>query len=808
MTNHWTDIANSDCVLIMGSNAAECHPISFKWVQRAQDKGATIIHVDPRFTRTSSKSDVYVPIRSGTDIAFLGGMIRYILEKELYFKEYVVNYTNAGLIVKDTYSFADGLFSGYDSKTRIYDRSTWNFEMDEAGIPKRDTTLQHPRCVFNLLKKHYDRYTIDKVTSVCGSPKELVEKVYDIYCATGKPNKAGTNMYAIGWTQHTVGVQNIRAMAMIQLLLGNIGVAGGGVNALRGESNVQGATDIGLLSGNLPGYLEMPTTKYPTYADYIKGITPVNHNPKSTNWWGNKPKYAASLLKSFYPEDDLETAYTMMPKLDGDIPTLEYFWLNIFERMNKGKFKGFFAWGQNPACSGANAQKNREAFTKLDWLVNVGLFDNETASFWKGPGMDPKKIRTEVFLLPAAISIEKEGSVVNSGRTLQWRVRGPKPYKQARPDGDIMLQLFKEVRALYQKDAKAVYPDPIMKLNIADWEEHGEYSAFKVAKLMNGYYLKDTDVGGKLYKKGEQVAAFANLKDDGSTTGGCWIFTGAVPAADKNLMARQDTSQTPEQAKINLFPNWAFAWPANRRILYNRAGVDETGKPWNPEKAVIEWKDNKWVGDVPDGGAAPGATLPFIMQTHGYGALYGPGRLDGPFPEHYEPIEGPIDAHEFSAQRTNPTVIPFAGELFAVKDAKFPYIATTFRLTEHWQTGVMTRNIPWVLETHPQVFCEIDPELAASLSVQNGDWVEVSTTRGKLDAAAMVTERMQPLMIMGKKHHTVGLPWHFGWLTPKEGGDSANLLTPSVGEPNTGMPETKTFMVNVTKITKSEKKKK
>ena len=803
MTNHWADIANSDCVLIMGSNPAENHPISFKWVLRAQDRGATLIHVDPRFTRTSSKCDIYACLRSGTDIAFLGGMIRYILEKDLYFKDYVVNYTNAAFVVNDKYSFQDGLFSGFDAKTGIYDKSTWAFVMDENGVPKRDETLLDPRCVLNLLKKHYERYTLDMVSETCGTPKDEIERIYSIFGATGKPDKAGTNMYAIGWTQHTTGVQNIRAMAMIQLLLGNVGVAGGGVNALRGESNVQGATDHGLLGTSWPGYLDVPGSKFAAYEDYIKAATPVSKDPKSVNWWGNKPKYAASLIKSFYPNEDVATGYAMLPKVDSHLPGLEYYWLNIFDRMHQGKFQGFFAWGQNPACSGANAGKNREAFTKLDWMVNVSVFETETGSFWKGPGMDPKKIKTEVFFLPCAMSIEKEGSVTNSGRWLQWRVQGPKPLNNVMGDGDIMLELAKEIRALYKADAKAVYPDPVLKLNIEDWEENGEYSPNRVARLINGYFLKDTKVGDKDYKKGDQVPAFAALTADGSTTSGCWIMTGSYPAPDKNLMARHDISQTPEQDNIHLFPNWSWAWPANRRILYNRAGVDKEGKPWNPAKAVIQWKDGKWVGDVVDGGGDPGAKHPFIMQTHGYGAIFGPGRLDGPFPEHYEPMEGPITKNPFSGQRACPTLKPFAGETFAVADPKYPYVGITYRLTEHWQTGVMSRNNPWLIEAEPQIFCEMSPDFAEHIKVKNGEWVTLSSVRGKVDAVAMVTERMQPLTIQGKKVHTVGVPWHYGWLTPADGGDSANLLSPSIGETNTGMPETKTFMVNVVKKSKA-----
>ena len=458
MTNHWIDIANSNCILIMGSNAAENHPISFKWVIKAMEKGATLIHVDPRFTRTSARANLYTALRSGTDIAFLGGMIKYILDNQKYFKEYVANYTNASFILGDGYYFKDGLFSGYDAKTRKYDRSTWTFVMDEKGIPKRDLTLQNPRCVFQMLKKHFSRYDLDKVASVTGTPKEDLVKVYETYAATGAKDQAGTIMYAMGWTQHTVGVQNIRAMAIIQLLLGNMGMAGGGVNALRGESNVQGSTDHCLLFHIWPGYLKTPTGSSTDLASYNKKYTPTTKDPLSANWWGNYPKYSVSFLKSMFGDKatgENDFGYSWLPKLD-DGKT--YSWLDIFDEMYKGTIKGFFAWGQNPACSGSNAGKNREALAKLDWLVNVNLFQNETASFWHGPGIDPQQVKTEVFLLPCASSVEKEGSITNSGRWSQWRYKAQDPPGKAKPDGDIMVELMDEIRALYQQGG--TFPKP------------------------------------------------------------------------------------------------------------------------------------------------------------------------------------------------------------------------------------------------------------------------------------------------------------------------------------------------------------
>ena len=795
MTNHWNDLENSDCILMMGSNPAQNHPISFKWVLRAQDRGATLVSVDPRFTHSSSKADIYAPLRIGTDIAFLGGMINYIIENGKYFKQYVIDSTNAPTVVGEAFGFQDGLFSGFEQGR--YNKKSWGFELDAKGVPVRDETLTHPRSVFSLLKKHYSRYTLDAVSKVTGTSKEDLLKVYEAFSATGVPNKAGTIMYAMGWTQKSVGVQNIRAMSIIQLLLGNIGVAGGGVNALRGEANVQGSTDQGLLADILPAYLPVPVSTMPALADY-NASTPKTNDPKSVNWWGNRPKYMASYLKSLYPSVPPEEAYAYLPRLDADKKKTDYFWMSVFDRMTEGSLDGLFAWGMNPACSGPNANKSRKAFEKLKWLVNVNIFDNETGSFWRGPGKNPATIDTEVFFLPCATSIEKEGSVSNSGRWMQWRYAGPKAFGESKPDGDIMLEMMLKIQELYAKDGGA-YPDAVLKFDMKSWMHGHEFSPSAVAKLMNGYFLKDTDVNGKLFKAGQQVPAFAALKDDGSTVCGNWLHAGSWTEAG-NMMARRDKTQTPEQEKIGLFPNWSYAWPMNRRIIYNRASVDKTGKPWNPERPVIQWKDGKWIGDVVDGGGDPGTKYPFIMQKEGHGALFGPGREDGPFPEYYEPLESPFAEHDFSSQRSNPAAFKAKGEVLSVADAKFPYIGTTYRVTEHWQTGLMTRRCAWLVEAEPQVFAELDPQLASQRGIASGDVVRVSSARGSLNAKAIVTERFQPIVANGKTVHMIGLPWHFGWLVPLAGGDSANLLTAAVGDPNAGIPESKAFMVNIEKV--------
>jgi len=794
MTNHYIDFRNADVILNMGGNVAENHPVSFKWIQDARNKGATFIHVDPRFTRTSSKADIYARLRSGTDIAFIGGMIKYILDNELYDEFYVKNYTNAAFILSDQYGFDDGLFAGYDPTKRSYDKAKWAFEKDEKGIPKRDMSLKNDRCVLQTLRKHYSRYTLEKVVAITGTPQEDLEKVYKAYAATGVPDKAGTILYAMGWTQHTVGTQNIRSMSIVQLLLGNMGIAGGGVNALRGESNVQGSTDHALLFHIIPAYLPAPRAKLQTLADY-NATTPKTNDPRSANWWQNRPKYITSLLKSFFGEKaakDNDFGYSWLPKLED---TQNASWLVLFDEMHKQKFTGFFAWGMNPACSGANAGKVREALTKLDWMVNVNVFDNETGSFWKGPGMDPTNIKTEVFQLPCAAFLEKEGSISNSGRWSQWRWKATNPPGDALPDGEIMYELMKKVKALYQK-GQGVFPDPILNLKW-DYETDGKFDIHTVAKEINGYDLTT----GKL------VANFTKLKDDGTTSCGNWLYSGSY-TEDGNMTARRKKD---DPTGLGLFPQWAWCWPVNRRIIYNRASVDLEGKPRNPAKSVITWdaEAKKWIGDVPDGGWPPMGTegyYPFIMKPDGVASIFGPGLSDGPFPEHYEPLECPIEKNIMSNQRINPVVRIFEGgrDTFATCDPRYPFVCTTYRVTEHWQTGVLTRWLPWLIEAEPQIFCEMSQELAKLRGIENGDNVRVETSRGKVDATAIVTLRLKPFVIAGQAVHLIGLPYHFGWLHPKDGGDSANLLTPTVGDPNTMIPESKAFMANVTKIKREQ----
>jgi len=806
MTNHWIDIRNADVILVMGANPAENHPVSFQWVMEARERGAKLIVVDPRFTRTAAVADLYAGLRSGTDIAFLGGMIKHILDNGLEHRDYVVNYTNASFLVHPDFQMPgdlDGVFSGYDGEKRSYDKATWAFQKDAAGNVLRDPTLGNPNCVFQLLKRHYARYDLATVSSITGTPKSKLEQVYQLYGSTGKPDRVATEMYAMGWTQHTVGTQNIRTMAMIQLLLGNVGRAGGGVNALRGESNVQGATDHAILFHILPGYLPTPAADLPTLAAYTEKHTPKAVDPKSANWWGNRGKYIASYLKAIYGEHatvENDLAYPWHPKLD---PGVNYSWLFLMDKMFEGQFKGFFAWGQNPASCTSNAGKARKALAKLDWMVAVNLFDNETSSFWRGPGVKPADVKTEVFFLPAAISYEKEGSITNSGRWAQWRYRAVDPKGQSRPDAEIVNDLYFALAERYRAEGGAL-PEQLLNLS---WDygprdargKVEKVEAARIAQEINGYYWTDPKSRAGLTEN------FTKLQADGSTSSGNWLYSGSFTPAG-NLMARRGTE---DPTGLGMYPNWSWCWPVNRRILYNRASVDAEGRPYDPRRAVVSWNGEKWVGDVPDGGWPPMASdkgkLAFIMKPDGVASLFGPGLRDGPFPEHYEALECPVPGNLMSAQRINPTIKLWHGpeggkeeDVFATCDARFPLVATTYRVTEHWQTGVMTRNTPWLLELQPHLFVEMSEELGQERGIVSGDPVQVVSARGSVEALAIVTRRFKPYRVQDTTVHQVGLPWCYGWTTPGTG-DSANLLTPTVGDPNTLIPETKAFMVDVRK---------
>jgi len=781
MTNPWVDIKNADCVLIIGSNAAENHPISFKWVSKAMENGAKLIHVDPRFTRTSTRADIYAPLRPGTDIAFINGIINYILQNELYNKEYLLDHTNVSFLVSPEFGFSEGLFTGYVPDQRKYDKKTWVYQLDENGNVKKDNTLQNPNCVFQLMKKHFSRYTLDKASSITGTPKALLEEVAKTYGSTGAKDKSGVIMYAMGTTQHTVGTQNIRTYSILQLLLGNIGVAGGGIAAMRGESNVQGSTDYGLLFHILPGYLKTPRVENQTLAQYLEAVTPKWNDPKSANWWQNTPKYMVSLLKAYwgdYARKENEFCYPYLPKVSAD-----YSHISLFEAMYNGVIKGLIAMGQNPAVGGPNVNKEKKALQNLNWLVAADLWETETAAFWMEEGVDPKKIKTEVFLLPAASSVEKEGSISNSGRWMQWRYAAVHPPGDAESDLWMLDRFFKELKKLYEKEG-GKFPDPILDLKW-NYGEGEEPDVHLVAKEINGYDLTT----GKL------LPGFAKLMDDGTTSSGCWIYCASY-TEDGNMAARRDLTDVVNN--IGLYPKWSWCWPMNRRIIYNRASCDLQGNPYAPHKFVIKWnpEEKKWIGDIPDGAWPPGEKYSFIMRTEGVARLFGSGLADGPFPEHYEPLESPVN-NLMSSQQNNPTMKIWSKEEIGTRE-QYPIIATTYRVTEHWQAGQMTRNSPWLVELMPDMFVEMSKSLAKARNVKHGDKVRILTARGDITAYAVVTDRIKPFKVNGKSYELIGLPWHFGFKGLAKG-CSANCLTPHVGDANTMIPEYKAFLCDVRK---------
>jgi formate dehydrogenase major subunit len=798
MTNHWIDLKNSDCIFIIGCNPAENHPISFKWIEEAVDNGANLIVADPRYTRSASKADIYAQLRPGTDIAFLGGMINYALQNDLVQAEYVRQYTNAAFIVGEKYDFSDGMFCSFDDKEKSYDLKSWAYETDGSGNPRKDMSLKDPRCVYQLLKKHYGRYDVDKVCAITGTPKEAYLKTVKAFCATGRPDRAGTILYAMGITQSTHGSQNVRAVAMLQMLLGNIGIAGGGVNALRGESNVQGSTDYGLLFHLLPGYLKSPEFDNVDLKAYCEKWTPKSKDPKSANWGGNTPKYITSMLKAWYGDHatkENDFCYSYLPKRMGN-----YSYGKIMEKMGKGELEGLVCMGMNPAMGGPDSGKAREALGKLKWLVTVDLWETETSIFWKRPGVNPKDIQTEVFMLPAASSVEKEGSISNSGRWTQWRYKAVEPVGHAMSDLWIIDQFYRRIRDLYTKE-KGAFPEPITRLSWNYGDGH-EPDVHLVAQEINGRFTRDMTIVDKdktlEFKKGDQVPMFKYLQDDGSTAGGCWIYCGSY-TKEGNQMARRDGS---DPTGLGLFPKWSWCWPVNRRIIYNRASVNLDGEPFDPKRPLLAWDslEKKWKGDVPDGPWPPmndakEGKYPFIMLPEGHARLYALDMKDGPFPEHYEPMESPT-RNLLSRVQNNPAVaVPknVSSDL-----AKFPFIGTTYRMTEHWQTGAMTRSLPWLAELVPDMFIEISESLARQKGLKKGDKVRIVTERGSIEAVALITSRLKPFNVEGKLVEQVGMPWHFGYAGLATG-DSANMLTPSVGCANTGIPEFKAFLCNIEK---------
>jgi formate dehydrogenase major subunit len=811
MTNHWVDIKNTDLVLIMGGNAAEAHPCGFKWVTEAKaHRKAKLIVVDPRFTRSAAVSDFYAPIRAGTDIAFLGGVINYLLSHDRIHHEYVKSYTDFSFLVKDEFGFEDGIYTGYNPEKRSYDKSTWGYQIGSDGFVVTDPTLQNPRCVYQMMKAHYSRYTPDMVSSICGTPRDDFLKICGMIAETSAPDKAMTVMYALGWTQHTQGSQMIRTAAMVQMLLGNIGVAGGGMNALRGHSNIQGLTDLGLLSNLLPGYMTLPGDGEQDYQTYIdkRAFKPLR--PGQLSYWQNYGKFFVSTMKAWYGDAataENNWAYDWLPKLDKG-----YDLLQVFENMHQGKVNGYICQGFNPLGSAPCKIKVSNSLAKLKYMVIIDPLATETSEFWQNHGeyndVDPAKIQTEVFRLPSTCFAEEDGSLVNSGRWLQWHWKAADPPGDAKNDQDIMAGIFLRIREMYRKDGGA-FPDPILNLT---WKHRqpASPSPEELAKEYSGKALKDVtdpkDATKVLVKAGEQLNGFAELRDDGSTSCGCWIFSGAW-SEKGNLMARRDNS---DPFGIGQTLNWAFAWPANRRILYNRASCDPSGKPYDPTRKVIAWDaaTGKWGGaDIPDfkpDSAPEDGMSPFIMNPEGVARFFALDKMaEGPFPEHYEPMESPLAANPLHPKndkaRANPAARVFKDDWATFgKPDKFPYVCTTYRLTEHFH--FWTKHVRLDAITQPEQFVEIGEELAREKGIKAGDHVRVKSNRGFIVAVAVVTKRIRTLDVAGKKVHTVGVPIHWGFMGIAKNGYLTNTLTPFVGDANTQTPEFKAFLVDVEKV--------
>ncbi|MEE0844812.1 MAG: molybdopterin-dependent oxidoreductase [Eggerthellaceae bacterium] len=850
MTTHWCDFQNTDVIMNIGSNSVENHPVSSKWLNKAHERGAKWIVVDPRYTRTAEMADIYCPIRSGTDIAFYGGLYNYIIENLIepnlasylageevadYNFEYLLNYTNASYLLDPGYSFdpATGLFSGWDEETGSYDVSTWHYQVESESTwdtsgdyawavapgvpeftppvvehPRRDMTLADPMCVYQQLKKHYSRYDMDTVCRICGMDKERLEEVYSTYASTAAPGKAGVILYALGQTQHTYGAQNTRAMSVLQLLLGNVGVPGGGVAALRGEPNVQGATDMGMLVNEHPAYLKWPnTTGRSSLRKWLEGET------YSAGYYTNKPKFLVSSLKEWFGEAatvDNDYGYDWWPKVPSKPGDQDYTHISTFELMSSGEIKGYFNWGMNPCHSAPNAGFARRSMANLDWLVVVDQVETEAASFWKAPDMTPEEIDTEVYFLPCALIYEKPGTIANSGRWLQWRFQAVEPWDEAKPDYEIVDLLWTKIVELYEQEGGA-NPAPILNTKW-DYYVDGKIDPRPVAWALNGYRVEgsscDTDSSNPHI---DLLTGYSELKADGSTACAMWIYSGFYANNDAPLdpaqqpVARRDDA---DDSGLGLYSKWAYAWPNNRRILYNRASADTQGKPWNSDKALVEWTGSEWkqtdVGDfttASNGQPVPPNNNAFFMLWEQNARLESYGMVDGPLPEHYEPFESPLSQNIMNGSKNNPVYLGKDYESTAQGTVEeYPIVATTYSVTEHWQTGGQSRACPALVEAMPTQFVEISEELAAEKGISNGDKVRVWNNRGSVIVDAVVTVRMKPLTVDGKSQHLVGLTHHYGWAGLFGTSDSVvNDLTPNVGDPNSQTPEYKAFLVNIEK---------
>jgi formate dehydrogenase major subunit len=827
------DLENADAILIMGSSMAENHPVGFRWVIKARERGATIIHVDPRFTRTSAMADMWVPLRAGSDIVFLGAMVNYVLGRGLEFRNYIVPYTNAATIIRDDFRGTEelaGLFSGWDHDARRYAPDTWAYAganpqaertsaatrrgghaKEQAGAapgtgePQRDSSLEHPQCVFQILKRHFARYTPECVEEVCGVSRDAFLRVADAFCTASGPERTGAICYAVGWTQHSVGVQIIRTAAILQLLLGNVGRPGGGILALRGHASIQGSTDIPTLYDILPGYIPMPAfgADSRTLSAYL-----AKHQSQK-GWWANLDKYVVSLLKAWYgeeasPENDF--GFGWLPRISGDHSHFGY-WLEMAD--GDGPLEGLFVMGQNPAVGAPNARLERRAMANLKWLVVRDMVETETATFWldspevQRGELRPEDIETEVFFFPAAAHAEKDGCFTNTQRLLQWHEKAVEGPGDARSEAWFIYHLGRRLKAKAAGDRRKRQ----RALNALTWNyrTEGPHDEPAIADILQ-------EINGRRVVDGSLVDGFTALAADGSTACGCWIYSGVHPAPDRNRARERDPSGPYGHG-------WGFAWPADRRILYNRASARPDGTPWSERKKLVWWDPDagEWTGlDTPDfarnktpdyvpppdarGDAALPGSAPFIMHDDGLGWILVPtGLKDGPLPAHYEPLESPV-TNRLYPQQTNPAADPKRRDDNAysdrIGDPRFPYVLTTYRLTEHHTAGGMSRTLSHLAELQPELFCEMSPELAREIGASPSDTVIVSTPRGSIEARALITARMRPLVVQGRIIHQVGLPYHFGGRGLVRG-DVVNDLVAISEEPNVRIMEAKALVCGV-----------
>jgi len=861
-------MANADCIIIQGSNMAECHPVGFQWVTEAKARGAKVIHVDPRFTRTSAVADKHVPIRMGTDIVLLGALINYVLSNDLWFDEYVRAYTNAANLVNEDFldtEDLDGLFSGFSIKDNAYDMESWSYQTTEQndqdpddatetdpatsgrdrgestdrsdqaapekheqgddereqaggdkygsggapvgpGTPLRDDTLQDPQTVFQILKRHYSRYTPEMVRDACGISIEDFEYLARAITENSGRERTTCFAYAVGWTQHTLGAQFIRTASILQLLLGNMGRPGGGIMALRGHASIQGSTDIPTLFNLLPGYLPMPSVKTESLDEYLDTIS----NRQQKGYWAYADAYTISLLKAWWgdaAQAENDWAYDYIPRLSGPHGTYQ-----TLMSMLEDEVEGYFLLGQNPAVGSAHGRLQRMGMSHLKWLVVRDLNMIESATWWKdGPEIQSGELRTEdieteVFFMPAASYVEKSGTFTQTQRLLQWRHQAVNPPGASQSELEFFYKLGRRIRERLA-DSDDPRDRPLLDLT---WDyptdEHGDPEAAAVLAEINGRHLTGEHAGRPL-------SSYTQMRADGSTSGGCWIYTGVYADGVNHSSDRVPGSEQDEIAS-----KWGWAWPANRRIIYNRASADPQGKPWSERKKLIWWDEDeqRWVGkDNPDfpidrapgstpgedtrGGDALAGDDPFIMQADGKGWLFAPkGLVDGPMPAHYEPQESPV-VNPLYAQQQNPTRMTFPrwDNLFAQSAGKpgtgvYPYVFTTYRLTEQHTAGGMSRWLPYLSELQPEMFCEVSPELAEEKGLEPYGWATIISPRSAIEARVLVTERMKPLTVRGHTVHQIGLPYHWGvGQDAVITGDGANDLLGIALDPNVHIQNSK-----------------